>query len=115
MFFRKDKTARQVVVRVEGNIQWEVARDPDTNVYIGVCRALNLNAIGDTWIEFQECANEALGALLLDLLRSGEFDAFMHANGWRSTALPGPGVTPRFDVPFDVQRTQMRELVAAHA
>lgn len=111
--FRRDKAIQQVV-HVEAKVQWEVAFDPDAKVWMGACRMLNLNAIGDTWIEFQECANDALGALLLDLFRSGEFEGFMRANGWTSSPLPARG-TPRFDVPFEVQRTRVQELVAAHA
>jgi hypothetical protein len=101
------------IIQIEANVQWEVAFDPDAKVYMGVCRALNLNAIGDTWIEFQECANDALNALLLDLFRSGEFEGFMRTHGWRPSSVPVPGSTPRFDVPFMMQKTKMQELVAS--
>lgn len=114
VFFGRNRTAQQVV-HVEAKVQWEVAFDPDAQVYMGVCRMLNLNAMGDTWIEFQQYANDALTALLLDLFQSGEFEGFMRANGWTSSPLPERGTTPRFDIPFEVQRTRVKELVAEHA
>lgn len=72
-------------MQIQGNVRWEVAFEPDAKVYVGVCRMLNLNAIGDTWIDFQDCAADAMGALFLDLFMSGDFEGFMRANGWNTS------------------------------
>lgn len=104
---------REMVVKIEGKVQWQVMYDHRAKVYIGVCPMLNLNAIGDTWIEFTQVANDAMGGLFLDLVRTNEFDAFMRERGWRSGPLPPSGVTPRFDLPFEPQ--VVPELSAAYA
>lgn len=116
MFWKQPAAPEPVVIQIEANIQWQVARDLAARLYVGVCQPLNLNAVGETWIEFQECANDALATLLLDLFQSGEFEGFLRANGWSASSIPEPGTTPRFDVPFDVRRAgSVQELVAAGA
>ena len=104
-----------VLVRIDATVPWEAAWDPDTGTYIGVCRPLNLNAIGDTWQEFQECANDAIALLLTSLLQHDELAVFLRQNGWTlRTPLPPPGVVVRWDVPSAVQvRARADELVPA--
>jgi predicted RNase H-like HicB family nuclease len=107
---------KPVLVQIEANLLWEVARHPSTGRFIGVCRPLNLNAVGDTWAEFQECANEALQVLFADLFKEGELEEFLRRNGWRVlTPLPArSSPTPRFDVPFSLERrARFEELVPA--
>ncbi len=107
---------QQVLVKVEANVPWEVSQDPQSGRWIGVCRPLNLNAVGETWIEFQECAAEALQLLLTDVFEAGEIDQFLRVNRWiPRTPLPARGgPVPRFDVPFTVERkSRLQELLAA--
>ena len=109
MIFGKPK---QVTVQVQANVAWSVARDPQSGLWVGVCEPLGLNAIGETWIEFQQCAAEALGLLLVDLFEAGELDQFLRERGWSAqTPLPPRGKRVRFDVPFKVvERSDVREL-----
>jgi hypothetical protein len=102
-FFRRKP---EFVVQVRGQIGWKVAYDPESSLYIGICTELNLNASGDTFAEFQAVANDAMAGLFKDLFDHGEFEAFLRTNGWQHTPLPAPGVTPRFDVPFDIHQAQ---------
>lgn len=104
---------KHVIVRIEAQVLWLVTYDQDAKVYMGVCQALNLNAIGDTFIDFQECANEAMHALFSDLVRSGDFAGFLRTHGWQSTPLPERGEMPRFDIPYETR--QVPELTAAFA
>jgi len=107
---------KAALVRIEADLMWEVARNPTTGRFIGVCRALNLNAVGDTWGEFQECANEAIQLLFADLFTEGELEEFLRRNGWRALGpLPAQrSVTPRFDVPFSLERrARFEDLVPA--
>jgi hypothetical protein len=113
--FKREKSP-PVTVQVQANLTWQVAHDVRAEMYVGFCEPLNLNAIGETWVEFQQCANEAIMLLFLDLFRSGELEQFLRNNGWRaSTTLPPRGVEPQFDVPYDVHRTDVEELIAARA
>ena len=103
---------KAILVRIEAKLTWEVSRDPQTETWIGVCRPLNLNAIGDTWAEFQQCANDAIALLLTTLLREGELQSFLHKHGWTPSTVPQAGANVRWDVPFDVQRlARVRELI----
>ena len=106
-----------VVVHIQATVPWEAAQAPLDGHWFGVCRPLNLNAVGDTWAEFQECANEAIQLLLEDLLSTGELEAYLHSNGWRTTAaLPAPGTKVRFDLPIAIQRkSRLDKLVAVGA
>lgn len=112
MFKRKP-----VIVQIQAQILWEVHHDPESNKWIGVCRMLNLNAVGDTWGEFVECANEAMQLLFEDLFEDGELEEFLRLNGWHpQTPLPARGTRTRFDIPFDWERkARYEELLAAEA
>ena len=109
--FRKQR----VIVQIEANLVWKVLRDPATDTWIGVCDALNMNAVGDTWAEFQECANEAMSLLFTDLFEDGELESYLRANGWHlGSPAPAPGSKPRFDIPFDSHRAaSVEDLIPA--
>lgn len=112
LFGRRD----EVRVHITAALTWEVVQDPHTHQYIGVCRALNLNAMGGSWVEFQECANEAMQLLFTDLFEDNELDGFLRQNGWRMAGEVQPGRTPIFDVPTDItQVSEMKDLTRALA
>ena len=102
-----------VMVRIEANITWQAAHDEQSSMWIGACPALNLNALGETWIELQENASEALELLLQDLFLENELEAFLRQRGWHVTEIPPPGSNPNFDVPFKVERKEIAKLVAS--
>jgi hypothetical protein len=104
-----------VTVQIVANVTWEAFHDPQSNTWIAVCKALNLNAIGDTFADMQDCANDAMATLFLDLFKTGELEAFLRANHWRPrTELPPPGRRVRFDVPAEWRaRTRFEDLVTA--
>lgn len=103
-----------VNVRIEGkNILWEAAYDRDSRTWVGICRALNLNAVGETYEELQECANDAMGALFIDLLVTGELEAFLRANSWKKHGDVPPSNFVRFDVPAGWREARREELALA--
>lgn len=108
---------QRAVVRVEikASLSWEVARDPETQTWIGICRDLNLNAIGDTWAEFQAGANDAIALLLTQLLRHGQLEKFLRDHGWTpAVPLPARDARVHWDVPYQIkQRSRADELVPA--
>lgn len=108
---------KPVLVQIEANIAWLVVRDPGDGHWFGVCPALNLNAIGRTWSEFQQCANETIALLFQDLFKSDELEQFLRSNGWRAeTPIPPRGTPARFEVPFTIERkSRFEELAAAPA
>ncbi|MBI2071605.1 MAG: hypothetical protein HYW06_03465 [Gemmatimonadetes bacterium] len=113
MLFGKKKA---VIVKVEAtNILWQGHQDPQTGTWVGVCKALNLNAAGDTFQELQACANDAMALLFTDLLNEGELADFLRVNGWSlGTQLPAPGIRPLFDIPADWNsKARYEELVPA--
>ena len=107
---------RPVLVQIDATLTWEFSRDPETGGWIAVCRPLNLNAVGDTMGELQECANEAVMLLFRDLLATGELAAFLQRNHWRPlTPLPAAGTgRVQFDVPANWDRkARLEELIPA--
>ena len=108
-------SAKGTLVHIEANVIWNAVHDRVSGYWMGACPPLNLNAIGDSWEELQEAANEAMQLLLMDLFREGELERFLRINGWRPlNALPTTNSVPRFDVPFVMQqRTRHDELVTA--
>ncbi len=111
MFWR---TAQTVRVRIEANVEWRVAQDPDSGEWIGVCPALNLNAAGDTFAELHQCAGEAMHLLFLDLFKEGELEAFLREHGWTpDIRLPKQGSNPSFDTSYNTRLTRPRELMPA--
>jgi hypothetical protein len=110
----RPRQSQQLIVQIEGNIQWQTAREPTTGVWIAVSPQLNLNASGDTWGELTEAMNEATAMLFTDLLESGELAAFLREHGWQSSPLPSPGKRVKFDVPLSLsQARSVRELIPA--
>jgi hypothetical protein len=108
--------AKTQVVQIQANnLVWEAAPDPKTGVWIGVCRALNLNAVGDTWAEMQESANEAMVLLFTDLFTEGELPAFLRQNGWQQLGLLERGKAPQFDIPAEWQKRARFDQLVAHA
>lgn len=104
------------IVRIDAYVPWHVARDPDSGRWIGVCPALRINVLGDTWKEFQNYANEAVEGLFGDLYEDGELEAFLDARGWLLwSELPGPGLVPRFDVPFVIEQHEIADILTAIA
>ena len=103
------------LVRIEANLTWRFALDPQSGEWVGVCPMLNLNAGGKTWAECQSVASEAMALLFLDLFEDNELEDFLRQNGWKMGDELPPGSTPHFDVPFVVERGEIRELVTASA
>lgn len=108
MMFRKPQ-----IVRIKAELVWHVVRDAESGEFVGVCPPLNLNAIGETFHEFLECASEVIGLLFADLFEDGELEAFLRQNGWSLIdKLPTGGRTPSFDVPYELVG-EANELVMA--
>lgn len=112
--------ASETVIRivVKGQLAWQVAVDPQSDLWIGVCERLNLHAVGETMADFQQCANDAIALLFADLFETGELDAFLRSRGWNKMEVSGgtPGRTPRFDVPAGIHvQPHMADLLTAHA
>lgn len=104
-------------IEVQANLVWNAHRDPKSGVWIGICEPLNLNAIGDTFAQMQECANEAMTLLFADLFEENELDAFLKQHGWRVDPTPTPGgQVPQFDIPVDWRRQgQFSDMAAQQA
>jgi hypothetical protein len=105
-----------VQVRIEANVEWGFGEDPDSGSgeWIGICPMLNLNAVGDTFAEAQQCASEAMHLLFLDLFKTGQLAEFLRARGWMpKTGLPESGSVPRFDASYVTRLAPARELVPA--
>ena len=99
-FFAK----QHVTVEIEGRVEWQVARDPQDGHWFGVCAALNINAAGDSWGEFQECANDSIALLFKALFTTGELQGFLSRHGWRSAQpLPVAGTRVKFEMPFGIE------------
>lgn len=113
MFFPR----KPVLIQIEARVGWLVAKDRRDGHYFGVCPALNLNAIGNNWTEFQECANEAISLLFESLFKAGELEAFLRTQGWHTAApLPPPGTRAQFEIPFTIEhRERVEEVVGAVA
>lgn len=103
-------------IRISGDLEWRVERDPDDDSFVGVCDRLNLVAVGDTWQEFEECALEAVQLLLQDLHEDGELDAFLLERGLAvETDFPEPGEPVEFDVPVNVILERNQQSALAYA
>lgn len=96
-------------VQINAMVQWQLFRRPDGR-FFGVCPALNLNAAGDDWEEFQACANEAIDLLFRSLARHNELDAFLQRNRWTlNQAVPAKLKRVRFVIPYEIQRRERFE------
>ena len=91
------------VIKIEtnGQVQWNIAKS-NAGQWIGVCRPLGLTMEGNTLEDLLTSINEAVQAVMIDLMESGELDTFLRNRGWMSMPQPMPqhptGV--RFDIPI---------------
>ena len=112
MIFRKPTT---VIVQIQAKIVWQLAQDPESKVWIGVCPDLNLNAEGDTFPDVLACAGDAMKLLFQDLFEENELDTYLQRRGWRRQGDPVPGAKVRFDTPFDFTRVPIGAIATATA
>lgn len=99
MFFQKEMQN----VLVDVTVGWRYGQDPESAQWIGVCPALNLNALGGTIGELLDSANQATVLLFEDLFASGELAAFLAQHGWsQKVHVPPPGSRVRFEVPLEI-------------
>lgn len=100
--------------RIDANINWLVAHDPQDDLWIAVCPSLNLNADGMTREELDSCMAEVVHLLFADLHESGEFDEFLQDHGWTASLGTGESSSGRatFSVPFQItEKDSVEELV----
>jgi predicted RNase H-like HicB family nuclease len=62
-------------VRVVGQVEWTAFKDSKSNQWVGTCTELNLTTGGDTWVELQQNAQDAMNLLFEELYETGELDA----------------------------------------
>ena len=106
-----------ILYRIDANINWLVAHDPQDGLWLAVCPSLNLNASGMSREELDSCMAEAVHLLFTDLHEDWEFGQFLSDRGWTASMELGGGAEsgPRFAVsPFQITEKQdMEELVRA--
>ena len=109
--------AKAQVIQIQATIVWFAHRDPDSGMWIGVCPTLNLNALGETWADLQDCANQAMALLFAERLAAGEFDAFVKHQNWQVRyGVSRTGSEPRFDIPTEwKERSRFADLAVTHA
>jgi len=64
------------LVRINGRVDWKIARDPKTNEYVAVCDALKITAEADTWVQLCETIAEIQDELFITLLKEGALPQF---------------------------------------
>jgi hypothetical protein len=94
-----------MLIRIDTQLAWQIARDPKSNRWVGVCSALAITAEAETWAKLTALLAEEVNELLLDLFNEGELQKFLPDRGWRPL-IRIPGTMPReglnFDVPMEI-------------
>src|SRR5947208_2864079 len=87
------------LVRIHGKLRWRCF--PTESYWVGVCDPLKLTVQGDTWADLMQSIAETLNAMLAELLKSQDLDAFLRTQGWTASGpIPTHPEDVRFDVPF---------------
>ena len=60
------------IVRVQGEVHWQVRRGQSGQAWIGVCEPLKLTVQGETWGDLMEAISDTLDAVMLDLAQSNK-------------------------------------------
>lgn len=95
---------RVTTVQIEGQVMWQVVRDLRDGHWFAVCQPLNINAVGDTWGDLEECMKETMALLFESLLEHGEMEAFLRRNNWRmASPVPPPGARIRVEIPTGIE------------
>lgn len=106
-----------MLVRINAQLGWTVAQDPQSLRWVGVCPALAITAEAESFSKLTEMMNEEVNELMRDLLEEGSLDSYLHERGW--TSLPGtpiPRLMPaegvNFDVPMEIRLNSVAGLSA---
>ncbi len=115
MFGKKQR----VLIRIATQVQFKVARDPQTGGWIAACDPLSITTSGETWDDLWEDAAEAIQSMLTDLFEDGQLQQFLRENGWQLRDGPFPRQTaavPRFELPFTLNApSSVEELLTVPA
>ncbi|SRR6266446_2864554 len=109
-----------MLVRIDAQLGWEVARDQRSDRWVALCRMLGITAEAETWEKLVGMIAEEINELMRDLLADGELATFLKDRGWQSSAeTPIPLVIPpegiMFDVPMNIQVKNPADLARGHA
>jgi predicted RNase H-like HicB family nuclease len=98
-------------VNIQANLPWFIYQDPDSKYWIGVCEPLRITLSGKKWPELMEVIDEALQLLMIDLVKTGEIDAFLKKQGWTAGPLPAKvDEHVRFDIPMNIFKGRASDL-----
>ena len=86
-------------IQVGGQIEWKVAKS-NSGVWIAVCDPLGLTMEGDSLDDLYENIKDSVQLLMVDLLESGELNAFLQKRGWRLATQVAQKGPVKFDVPI---------------
>lgn len=91
------------VVRFDLNarVSWRAARDPRSELWVGVCDPLRLTAQADTWQELVDRIGEIQQDLFLELLQEKQLERFLADHGWTAIG-PVPRAVPEGGLAFDI-------------
>ena len=107
--------AAVVTIQIQGQIQWSVSQSAEGR-YVAVCEPMGIAMEGATLDDLVANINESIQLVMNDLLRSGELDDFLRAQGWRTAATvkrSHTGGPVSFDVPIHLVMQAQRDSARA--
>jgi hypothetical protein len=104
-----------MLVRVDTQLLWQIARDPKSDRWVAVCPMLSITAEAETWERLASMLAEEVNELMLDLFEEGELPKFLQERGWQPM-MPIPVSMPReglrFDVPMEMKMAPVAAILA---
>jgi hypothetical protein len=99
------KPKRDPVIKLEGEVTWQYGWEHTTGHWFAICDPLKITLQADSLANLQTDMNEAVDALLQELLSTGALKAFLNEQGWRSLSpIPNSARKVVFDVPTQTRR-----------
>ncbi len=90
---------------INGMVRW-VYSQTKGGTWLAICEDLKLTMEGDTYQEMLENLSEGIQLLLVDLVKTGDFDRFLREKGWHKAPAHIPANvtlrTVRFDIPMEI-------------
>ena len=66
----------KMLVRIDTKVAWQIARDPKSERWVGVCQMLGITAEAETWAKLTALIAEEVSELLVYLFQEGELQSF---------------------------------------
>ena len=99
------------IVRLKAALTWTIFQDRKSKYWVGCCPALKISSQGKTISDLHENIEDALDAMMRDLVERRELELFLKQHKWKlEGGMPADPSKARFEIPYNIERRSQHDL-----